>query len=102
KEVKQMCHARNKTNDKAVRSFMEGFFQVKLEEQRQKELHEKQDAKMRESLGVLYSDGIRTKINDAKTLEMIEQGGDVSVADGKKPRRAFKEMKLRGPKSDNP
>ncbi|VVC74809.1 hypothetical protein AQUSIP_00810 [Aquicella siphonis] len=102
KEVKQMCHARNKTNDKAVRSFMEGFFQVKLEEQRQKELHEKQDAKMRESLGVLYSDGIRTKINDAKTLEMIEHGGDVSVADGKKPRRAFKEMKLRGPKSDNP
>lgn len=109
KEASKICGARIKTNDGDTRSFLEGFFQVKMDERRQEEEKRKREKLESEALGQLYAKGVRTSINDAEALSHVNIDADAEhlgekneeVA-AKKPRRAFREMKVRGPQSENP
>ncbi|GEM_PF-4620084 len=123
KEVQMECSVREKSRDGNLKSFLETHFKIQMEVRQNKEMQEKSKSLDRGSLKALYNDGSRAQINDARALKDIVNEIDNTAASKlsgsessatavqveetktepqKKPRVAFKDMKLRAPETQNP
>ncbi len=89
-EMQALCNKRNKDKDRVVKSYMERFLKMQIEQKTKKDQEAQSKTDEHASVESLYSEGERAIIVDKAALERVNA------------RRPFSEMKIAPPKSLKP